>query len=181
MLQPRKEDRPTTEQLLQFEFFARANNPMKKSKSMNMLYADSKVSIKDLEELRVKLAKLKNANRTLQVKNAELQAELNKRNEKDLIQKIEALKAQFKKEKERVKDLEKIRAGLEQDLDFAKRETREVEKKNLILQKSLGKGEAVLQNMKKLNKYLFKTSQVIFFFQFLNLKISKIKTKISKK
>ena len=162
MLQPRKEDRPTTEELLQFDFFARANNPMKKSKSMNLLYADSNVSIKDLEEMRLKLATLKNANRALQVKNAELQAELNKRNEKDLIQKIEKLKVHFKREKERVIELEKIREGLEQDLKFAQRETREVEKKNLVLQKSLGKGEAVIQNIKKLNKYLFKTSQVRF-------------------
>ena len=164
MLQPRKEDRPTTEELLQFDFFARANNPMKKSKSMNLLYADSNVSIKDLEEMRLKLATLKNANRALQVKNAELQAELNKRNEKDLIKKIENLKVHFKREKERVLELEKIREGLEQDLKFAQRETREVEKKNLVLQKSLGKGEAVIQNIKKLNTYLFKTSQVRFEF-----------------
>lgn len=133
---------------------------MKKSKSMNMLHADSQVSMKDLADMRVKLAKLRDTNRGLQVKNAELQSELSQRKDRDTIQKIETLKLKLKKTVKANKENDKLRAGLEQDLEFSRRELRELKKKNVILQKSLGKGEAVMQNIKKLNKYLFKTSQV---------------------
>ena len=160
MLNPRKEERPSTAQLLEFEFFSQAGNPMKKSKSMNMLHADSQVSMKDLADMRVKLAKLRDTNRGLQVKNAELQSELSQRKDRDTIQKIETLKLKLKKTVKANKENDKLRAGLEQDLEFSRRELRELKKKNVILQKSLGKGEAVMQNIKKLNKYLFKTSQV---------------------
>lgn len=127
---------------------------------MNMLHADSQVSMKDLADMRVKLAKLRDTNRGLQVKNAELQSELSQRKDRDTIQKIETLKLKLKKTVKANKENDKLRAGLEQDLEFSRRELRELKKKNVILQKSLGKGEAVMQNIKKLNKYLFKTSQV---------------------
>lgn len=160
MLQPDKEKRPTTKELMQISFFSRAINPMKKSKSMKILENQENINMKEVSSLRLKTAQLKKTNEYLLKENKELLIQVQKANSTDLVNQLKKFKEEMSKLNKSNQELKSDNKRMEEDIGFSQKELRtltsKLNKKNL----NLVKAETTLQKIKEINKYIFKKSKV---------------------
>ena len=161
MLQPKKERRPTTRQLLDAEFFKKAANPMTRSKSRKALQSQENISMKEVFQLRLKIAELKKQNNdlTANVKRLESQSKGGSTNE--LLKRVEKLEKELLSYQEIKNQLKSEKQELLQDVEFSKREERTLLNKVKKHELSLAKLEKTIQQMKQVNKFIFSKSKVI--------------------
>lgn len=160
MLQPRKEKRPTTRQLLECDFFKKAANPMTKSKSRKALHKQENISMKEVIQLRVKIAELKKNNNDLTEKVKKLEEKVSEGPNKDLSKKVGELEAEIQKLQYKNAQLQGTNKELKQDLEFSKREERTLKQKLIKRDQSIAKLEKTGQQMKDVNKFIFGKSKV---------------------
>jgi serine/threonine protein kinase len=160
MLNPDKNLRPSSEVLLEYEFFDPQRKKHKRSKSQNIMMTEKNFSMKEVQELRLELANLKKIN---QMMNSDILA-LNKRikNSKDANY-IEEIK-QLKKENDQTKEQNEI---FKNEYKNQKEEIRRIsrEKDNLnyklaVKDQELENLQKDLQKSKDLSSYLFKNTKV---------------------
>ena len=161
MLQPDKEKRPTSKELMQFEFFRRAINPMKKSKSMVMIEKQENISMEEVHALRLKTAELVKKNQKLEKEKANLQSQLKKMDNSDLLEKVEKMNSIISELIESKKELASENIRKEEDLEFAAKEirglTQKVNNQNQI--KTIS--EKGTHQLKQVNQYIFQKSKVL--------------------
>ena len=160
MLQPDKNKRPTTKQLMQFEFFRKAINPMSKSKSMKLLQNQENISMKEVQSLRVKVAELQKENKSLGKEKLSLATQLKRAKNSDLLIEIRKLNTQNGILKGKVKIFEKERRVIQSDLDFAEKELRGVQKKLTLKNSVVAKSEKSQYLLKESNKLMLQKSKV---------------------
>jgi serine/threonine protein kinase len=160
MLQPKKQNRATTRQLLDCEFFKQAANPMTKSKSRKALHNQENISMKEVIQLRVKIAELKKQNNDLVEKVKNLETKLVKGPQQDLTSKVTELENELKKLTEEHNKLKSNNKELNEDLEFSKREERNLKQKLNKRNESIAKLEKASQQIKTVNKFIFQKSKV---------------------
>lgn len=160
MLQPKKQNRPTTRQLLETEFFKRAANPMTRSKSKKALDKQQNISMKDLAKLRIQVAELKKDRQDLQEKVRRLEAQMGQGPNKNYNQIIGKMERTIKHLQESKKQLEAQNKEVKEDLEIMKREERKLKLKIQKRDQSLAKTEKIGQQIKDVNKFIFGKSKV---------------------
>ena len=160
MLQPRKNNRWTTRQLLESDFFKQAANPMTKSKSRKALHQQQNINMKEVIQLRVKIAELKKHNNDLNDKVRSLEEKLSAGSGVDLSSKIGELEKKLRKLKEDNIRIINENKELKQDLEYSKREERTLKQKLNKRQESIAKLEKSGQQIKEVNKFIFQKSKV---------------------
>jgi serine/threonine protein kinase len=160
MLQPKKQNRWTTRQLLDSEFFKQAANPMTKSKSRKALHKQENINMKEVIQLRVKIAELKKQNNDLNDKVKKLEEKLSAGSGKDLTKEMAQVEMEIKKLKEKNEQLENENKEIKQDLEYSKREERTLKQKLNKRQESIAKLEKSGQQIKEVNKFIFQKSKV---------------------
>lgn len=160
MLQPKKSNRPTTRQLLDAEFFKKAANPMTKSKSRKALHKQENISMKEVIQLRIKIAELKKQNNDLSANVKRLEAQNKTGTNSDIMERIGLMEKELKLLKVNKDELESKNQELKQDVEFSKREERTLKNKLKKHELSLAKLEKTIQQMKEVNKFIFSKSKV---------------------
>ena len=160
MLQPKKSNRPTTRQLLDAEFFKKAANPMTKSKSRKALDKQENISMKEVIQLRIKIAELKKQNNDLSANVKRLEAQSKTETNSDIMERIGVMEKELKLLKVKNDELESENQELKQDVEFSKREERTLKNKLKKHELSLAKLEKTIQQMKEVNKFIFSKSKV---------------------
>lgn len=161
MLQPRKQKRPTTRQLLDCDFFKRAANPMTKSKSKKALHQQQNISMKEVIQMRIKLAELKKENNDLKENLANLEKKVEAGPNQDMSQKVKELEESIKKLKTQNHEIQAKNKELSEDLEFAQREERNLKQKLTQRNQNIAKLEKSGQQIKDVNKFIFGKSKVI--------------------
>lgn len=160
MLNPDKNLRPSAEELLKFDFFESQRTRNKRSKSQTTFINEKNFSMKEVQELRLKIANLEKINEILNkdvmilnkkiknTKNANYIEEIKElRNENDkLLQDNEILSDEYKNNKEEIRRITREKDNLTYKLAVKDQELEN-------LQKDLKKN-------KDLSSYLFKNTKV---------------------
>ena len=160
MLQPKKSNRPTTRQLLDAEFFKKAANPMTKSKSRKALQSQQNISMKEVIQLRLKIAELTKQNNDLTANVKRMEAQSKKGANSDVMERVEKMEKELKLLNGKKDELESENQELKQDVEFSKREERTLKNKLKKHELSLAKLEKTIQQMKEVNKFIFSKSKV---------------------
>lgn len=160
MLQPKKGKRPTTRELLDCDFFKRAANPMTKSKSKKALHQQQNISMKEVIQLRIKLAELQKDKNVLTDQVKGLQEKLKEGPNLDVMKKITDLEEEIKKLQAENEQLKASNKELSEDLEFSQREERNLQQKLTKRNQNIAKLEKSGQQIKEVNKFIFSKSKV---------------------
>lgn len=155
MLHPNKDKRPTAKELMNFDFFKNINNPLKKTDSMKMI--DEVVSVKVVEELKVKLAEFEQLNENLMNEKMNLIEKLKEKDNSDMIEKTVEENNKLKLEIEKLKQENQ---NLEDDLSYSERDNNLINSKLNKLKIDQEKSKQAMSQMKTMNQHMFKNSKV---------------------
>lgn len=160
MLNPDKNLRPSSAQLLKYEFFAEHNFRHKRSKSQSKLNLEKNFTMKEVQELRLKVANLEKKNTELGKDVMILNKKIKNNKNANYIQEIKVLK----NENDRLlQDNQILSDGYKNYKEEIRRMTREKDNLNYKLAVKDQQIENQLKDMQKnkdLSSYLFKNTKV---------------------
>lgn len=161
MLNPDPKKRPSSEELLNnFEFLSTSNEKNTRSKSVNIMQKENKVSKSDYEKLKLELAKLKQENELYKNENISLKNRIENSQNSTLILEMEMVKKKNERYELEIQILQQQIFNLQNDLKNALRDCQKNENNLKLCRDTTNKLETDLKQVKDLNVYLFQQTKV---------------------
>ena len=161
MLHPNKTLRPKASEILNFKFFNILKKTHKRSKSMAILNNEANFSMKEVQELRLRVADLEKINELLVNDNQILNGRVKNKNEFKPLKENENLRNENKKLKKGLEEVSSQLDFLKEELRKSQRERDSLTSKIAIHSASNEKLAKKLSESKYLSSYLFKSTKVI--------------------
>lgn len=168
MLKPNQKKRPTATEILEFDFFNQVKSKNKRTPSQTQLQNPQKITIKELNQMRIEIANLQKINEILRKDNSELNYVIKK--EKNNESKKIAYELGKEKEKliEENKNLKKQMSQVKSDLSKTERQANVYRGKLEIKNEAFETLEKDYKKSKDLASYLFTNTKVFPFKIFYN-------------
>jgi serine/threonine protein kinase len=161
MLHPDPKQRPSSEELLNnFEFLSPLNEKNTRSKSVNIMQKENKVSKADYEKLKLELAKLRQENQLYKNENISLKNRIENSQNSTLILEMEMVKKKNEGYELEIQILQQQISNLQNDLKNTLRDYQKNENNLELCRGTINKLETDLKQVKDLNVYLFQQTKV---------------------
>ena len=162
MLHPDKALRPSASQILGYQFFDLIKNNHKRSKSQSLLNKEKNFSMREVQELRVRVASLEKINEILSKDNQILNSRIKNSKNENLLSEIDVLKRSNNYLQEENKTIKDELVRYREDTRVLNREKESLRFKVAVQSEANDKLVGDVKKSKDLSSYLFKNTKVSF-------------------